>query len=41
MTLEGYWLMFNQVMETRTDIFAKILALYGRQIIPESVCPES
>jgi len=27
MTLEGYWLIFNQVMESRTDIFAKILAL--------------
>jgi hypothetical protein len=28
LTLELYWLIFNQVMESRTDLFAKILALY-------------
>jgi hypothetical protein len=28
LTLELYWLVFNQVMESRTDLFAKILALY-------------
>ncbi len=28
MTLEGYWLVFNQVMESRTDLFANILAIY-------------
>jgi hypothetical protein len=27
-TLEAYWLMFHQVMESRTDIFAWLLALY-------------
>jgi len=27
-SLELYWLVFNQVMETRTDLFARILALY-------------
>jgi hypothetical protein len=27
-TLEGYWLIFNQVMESRTDLFARLLALY-------------
>jgi len=27
-TLEAYWLIFNQVMESRTDIFARALALY-------------
>ena len=28
LTLELYWLIFNQVMESRTDLLAKILALY-------------
>ena len=28
MTLEGYWLIFNQVMESRTDLLANILAIY-------------
>ncbi len=28
LSLELYWLVFNQVMETRTDVFAKILSLY-------------
>jgi hypothetical protein len=27
-TLEAYWLIFNQVMENRSDIVARILALY-------------
>jgi hypothetical protein len=27
-TLEAYWLIFNQVMESRSDVFARILALY-------------
>ena len=28
LTLELYWLIFNQVMESRTDLFAKTFALY-------------
>src|SRR3954468_14486208 len=28
LTLELYWLIFNQVMESRTDLLARILALY-------------
>lgn len=28
LTLELYWLMFNQGMESRTDVFARALALY-------------
>jgi hypothetical protein len=28
LTLELYWLVFNQVMESRTDVFARALALY-------------
>jgi hypothetical protein len=28
LSLELYWLIFNQVMETRTDLFAQILSLY-------------
>jgi hypothetical protein len=28
LTLELYWLVFNQVMESRTDLLAGILALY-------------
>lgn len=27
-TLEAYWLIFNQVVETRTDLVARTLALY-------------
>src|SRR5262249_40363864 len=27
-TLEAYWLMFHQIMESRTDLFARTLALY-------------
>jgi hypothetical protein len=27
-TLEAYWLWFNQVMESRTDVLARALALY-------------
>jgi hypothetical protein len=27
-TFEAYWLIFNQVMESRTDFFARIYALY-------------
>src|SRR5476651_1915086 len=28
LTLELYWLVFNQVMESRTDLLARILSLY-------------
>ena len=28
MTIEAYWLIFNQVMESRTDLFANVLAFY-------------
>lgn len=28
LTLELYWLIFNQVMESRTDTFARLLAIY-------------
>lgn len=28
LTLELYWLIFNQVMESRTDVFAQLFALY-------------
>jgi hypothetical protein len=28
LTLELYWLIFNQEMESRTDLFARIFALY-------------
>jgi hypothetical protein len=28
MTIEAYWLVFNQVMESRTDLFAHVLAFY-------------
>ena len=28
LTLEAYWLIFNQVMESRTDLFASTLAIY-------------
>lgn len=27
-TVEGYWLVFNQVMESRTDLFARLWAFY-------------
>src|SRR4051812_10110815 len=28
LTLELYWLIFNQEMESRTDLFARALAIY-------------
>src|SRR5262245_7612947 len=28
LTLELYWLLFNQEMESRTDVFSRALALY-------------
>jgi hypothetical protein len=29
LTLEGYWLIFNQVMESRTDLLASIILRYS------------
>ena len=34
LTIEAYWLIFNQEMESRTDLFARARAFTGRRTTP-------